>query len=68
MAARSIPRRSGPAPHPNELVEHERFFGSEALQTGMVIAAAIGPAIGVSAQAGEIGLATVLIIVAYGGA
>jgi zinc transporter, ZIP family len=53
----------------NELLEHERFFASEALQTGMVIAAAIGLhnfaeglAIGVSAQAGEIGLATVLII------
>ena len=53
----------------DELVEHQRFFGSEALRTGMVIAAAIGLhnfaeglAIGVSAQAGEIGLATVLII------
>jgi zinc transporter, ZIP family len=52
-----------------ELVEHDRFFGREALQTGMVIATAIGLhnfaeglAIGVSAQAGEIGLATVLII------
>ena len=52
-----------------ELVEHERYFAGEALRTGMVIAAAIGLhnfaeglAIGVSAQAGEIGLATVLII------
>ena len=53
----------------DELREHARAFGAEALRTGMVIAAAIGLhnfaeglAIGVSAQAGEIGLATVLII------
>ena len=52
-----------------ERVEHDRVFGRAALQTGMVIAAAIGLhnfaeglAIGVSAQAGEIGLATVLIV------
>jgi ZIP family zinc transporter len=53
----------------DELAEHNRVFGRAALQTGMVIAAAIGLhnfaeglAIGVSAQAGEIGLATVLIV------
>jgi zinc transporter, ZIP family len=52
-----------------ERVEHDRVFGRAALQTGMLIAAAIGLhnfaeglAIGVSAQAGEIGLATVLIV------
>src|SRR3954471_4029607 len=52
-----------------ELVEHRSVFGREALRTGMVIAAAIGLhnfaeglAIGVSAQAGEIALATVLIV------
>src|SRR3954463_9371740 len=54
---------------PAELIEHNRVFGRAALQTGMVIAVAIGLhnfaeglAIGVSAQAGEIGLATVLIV------
>jgi len=54
---------------PQELIEHEKVFGRAALQTGMVIAAAIGLhnfaeglAIGVSAQAGEIALATVLIV------
>jgi zinc transporter, ZIP family len=48
---------------------HDRVFGRAALRTGMLIAAAIGLhnfaeglAIGVSAQAGEMGLATVLII------
>jgi ZIP family zinc transporter len=55
-----------------ELADHRRAVSaveSRALRTGMVIAAAIGLhnfaeglAIGVSAQAGEIGLATVLII------
>jgi ZIP family zinc transporter len=54
-----------------ELAEHRRVFadhGHGALRTAMVIAAAIGLhnfaeglAIGVSAQAGEIGLATMLI-------
>jgi zinc transporter, ZIP family len=57
---------------PAELAEHHRAFGSldrRALSTAMAIAVAIGLhnfaeglAIGVSAQAGEIGLATVLII------
>jgi ZIP family zinc transporter len=57
---------------PAELTEHHRAFGSldrRALSTAMAIAVAIGLhnfaeglAIGVSAQAGEIGLATVLII------
>ena len=57
---------------PAELAEHRRAFerlDHRALRTGMVIAVAIGLhnfaeglAIGVSAQAGEIGLATVLII------
>ena len=57
---------------PAELVEHRRAFAdldTRALRTGMIIAAAIGLhnfaeglAIGVSAQAGEIGLATVLIV------
>src|SRR3954469_3637967 len=53
----------------DELLEHQSVFGRAALRTGMVIAAAIGLhnfaeglAIGVSAQAGEIGLATVLIV------
>jgi ZIP family zinc transporter len=55
-----------------ELSEHRRVFGDRphaALRTGMVIAAAIGLhnfaeglAIGVSAQTGQIGLATVLIV------
>jgi ZIP family zinc transporter len=55
-----------------ELAEHRRVFadrGNGALRTAMVIAAAIGLhnfaeglAIGVSAQAGQIGLATVLIV------
>jgi ZIP family zinc transporter len=57
---------------PAELAEHHRAFASvdrRALSTAMAIAVAIGLhnfaeglAIGVSAQAGEIGLATVLII------
>ena len=54
---------------PGELAEHNLVFGRAALQTGMVIAVAIGLhnfaeglAIGVSAQAGEIGLATVLVV------
>jgi len=57
---------------PAELTDHHRAFealDSKALRTAMVIAVAIGLhnfaeglAIGVSAQAGEIGLATVLII------
>jgi ZIP family zinc transporter len=55
-----------------ELTAHRQAVGvmeSRALRTGMVIAAAIGLhnfaeglAIGVSAQAGEVGLATVLIV------
>jgi ZIP family zinc transporter len=55
-----------------ELADHRQAIGAierRALRTGMVIAAAIGLhnfaeglAIGVSAQAGEVGLATVLII------
>jgi ZIP family zinc transporter len=52
-----------------ELAEHELAARRRALQTGMTIAAAIGLhnfaeglAIGVSARAGAIGLATVLII------
>jgi ZIP family zinc transporter len=57
---------------PGELVEHRRAFevlDRRALRTAMAIAIAIGLhnfaeglAIGVSAQAGEIGLATVLIV------
>ncbi len=57
---------------PAELAGHQRALSGverHALRTGMVIAAAIGLhnfaeglAIGVSAQAGEIGLATVLVI------
>ena len=57
---------------PAELADHRRAFEAldrKALRTAMVIAVAIGLhnfaeglAIGVSAQAGEIGLATVLII------
>jgi zinc transporter, ZIP family len=57
---------------PGELAEHHRAFEAldhRALRTAMAIAVAIGLhnfaeglAIGVSAQAGEIGLATVLII------
>jgi ZIP family zinc transporter len=57
---------------PAELADHHRAFqmvDRKALRTAMVIAVAIGLhnfaeglAIGVSAQAGEIGLATVLII------
>src|SRR5689334_12635246 len=73
LAARRPPRIAGgesaAVMTAGELGEHERAFGAEALRTGMVIAAAIGLhnfaeglAIGVSAQAGEIGLATVLII------
>jgi ZIP family zinc transporter len=60
------------AMNPGELVEHRRAFDvldRRALRTAMAIAVAIGLhnfaeglAIGVSAQAGEIGLATVLII------
>jgi zinc transporter, ZIP family len=56
----------------SELAEHRRVIGDvqgRALRTAMVIAAAIGLhnfaeglAIGVSSQAGEVGLATVLII------
>jgi ZIP family zinc transporter len=56
----------------SELTEHRDAISAlerRALQTGMVIAAAIGLhnfaeglAIGVSAQAGEVGLATVLIV------
>src|SRR3954452_9728741 len=72
LAARRSPRIAGgesaAVMTAAELREHERAFGGEALRTGMVIAAAIGLhnfaeglAIGVSAQAGEIGLATVLI-------
>src|SRR3954454_4028005 len=62
---------SAAAMSPAELVEHRAFEGIDrtALRTAMVIAAAIGLhnfaeglAIGVSAQAGEIGLATVLIV------
>jgi zinc transporter, ZIP family len=73
LTARRPPRIAGgestATMSPQELVEHERVFGRSALQTGMVIAAAIGLhnfaeglAIGVSAQAGEIALATVLIV------
>src|SRR4051812_28856815 len=73
IAARRPPRIAGgesaAVMSAGELVEHRSVFGREALRTGMVIAAAIGLhnfaeglAIGVSAQAGEIGLATVLII------
>jgi ZIP family zinc transporter len=57
---------------PGELADHRRAFEAidrRALATGMAIAVAIGLhnfaeglAIGVSAQAGEIGLATVLIV------
>jgi ZIP family zinc transporter len=57
---------------PDEVAEQRRAFDElerGALRTGMVIAAAIGLhnfaeglAIGVSAQAGEVGLATVLIV------
>jgi zinc transporter, ZIP family len=60
------------AMNPNELADHRRAVSaleSGALRTGMVIATAIGLhnfaeglAIGVSAQAGAVGLATVLII------
>jgi ZIP family zinc transporter len=53
----------------NALDVHEVSARARALQTGMIIAAAIGVhnfaeglAIGVSAQSGEIGLATVLVI------
>jgi ZIP family zinc transporter len=73
IAARRPPRIAGgesaAVMSADELVEHGSVFGREALRTGMVIAAAIGLhnfaeglAIGVSAQAGEIGLATVLIV------
>jgi ZIP family zinc transporter len=73
LAARRPPRIAGAESTAtmtaNERFEHESVFGREALRTGMVIAAAIGVhnfaeglAIGVSAQAGEIALATVLII------
>jgi zinc transporter, ZIP family len=73
IAARRPPRIAGgesaAVMSADELVEHGNVFGREALRTGMVIAAAIGLhnfaeglAIGVSAQAGEIGLATVLIV------
>src|SRR5689334_18855239 len=73
LAARRPPRIAGgesaAVMTAGELREHERAFGVDALRTGMVIAAAIGLhnfaeglAIGVSAQAGEIALATVLII------
>jgi ZIP family zinc transporter len=58
--------------NPSELTEHRRALTGvqrRALRTAMIIAAAIGLhnfaeglAIGVSAQAGEVGLATVLII------
>jgi ZIP family zinc transporter len=58
--------------NPAELADHRRTFDERersALNTAMVVAAAIGLhnfaeglAIGVSAQAGEIGLATVLIV------
>jgi zinc transporter, ZIP family len=57
---------------PTELADHRRAFETvdrKALRTAMVIAVAIGLhnfaeglAIGVSAQAGEIGLATVLVV------
>ena len=73
IAARRPPRIAGgesaAVMSADELVEHGSVFGRQALRTGMVIAAAIGLhnfaeglAIGVSAQAGEIGLATVLIV------
>jgi ZIP family zinc transporter len=73
LAARRPPRIAGAestaAMTADELIEHRSVFGHEALRTGMVIASAIGLhnfaeglAIGVSAQAGEIGLATVLVI------
>jgi ZIP family zinc transporter len=73
LAARRPPRIAGAESTATmtagELREHQSVFGGEALRTGMVIAAAIGVhnfaeglAIGVSAQAGEIALATVLII------
>jgi ZIP family zinc transporter len=73
IAARRPPRIAGgesaAVMSTDELIEHGSVFGREALRTGMVIAAAIGLhnfaeglAIGVSAQAGEIGLATVLIV------
>ena len=77
-ASRAPTRRRSPAPSrrlamtPAELADHHRAFemlDRRALRTAMVIAVAIGLhnfaeglAIGVSAQAGEIGLATVLII------
>jgi ZIP family zinc transporter len=73
LAARRPPRIAGAESTAtmtaDELIEHRSVFGQEALRTGMVIASAIGLhnfaeglAIGVSAQAGEIGLATVLVI------
>ena len=74
--ARELPPLAGAestmAMSPAELAEHRRAFerlDSRALRTAMAIAVAIGLhnfaeglATGVSAQAGEIGLATVLII------
>jgi zinc transporter, ZIP family len=73
LAARRPPRIAGAESTAtmtaDELIVHQNVFGDAALRTGMVIAAAIGLhnfaeglAIGVSAQAGEIGLATVLVI------
>jgi ZIP family zinc transporter len=76
LEARTRPRMAGgesaAVMSTTELVEHERAIANveaAALRTGMVIAAAIGLhnfaeglAIGVSAQAGEVALATVLII------
>lgn len=57
------------APDREALATHDARERARALQTGMIIAAAIGVhnlaeglAIGVSAQSGEIGLATVLVI------
>ena len=76
LAARARPPMAGgestAVMSSSELVEHDRAIArveAAALRTGMVIAAAIGLhnfaeglAIGVSAKAGEVALATVLII------